>query len=261
MRKFLLSSIAVFGLVGGASAADLAVKAAPYVAPTYDWSGFYVGGFIGGGWSKDDVSEPDLGIIGIVLNAPAVQTINGSSFIGGIEGGERYQFGKLVIGWEGDIAWGDTGGTGTTSFGIPGVTFNRTLADNIKWAATATSTVGIAHNNWLIYGKAGAAWAHLEDTYNSNIAIAGAAAPFFTGAGSQDRVGWTVGTGIEWAAWNNWSIKAEYDYLDFGNRTTQVTGTVLPGIVGVGRSIGVQDSLTIQQVKVGVNWRFLPNVW
>jgi len=27
-----------------------------------------------------------------------------------------------------------------------------------------------------------------------------------------------VGTGIEWAIWNNWSIKAEYDYLDFGQQ-------------------------------------------
>jgi hypothetical protein len=29
-----------------------------------------------------------------------------------------------------------------------------------NWIATATSRVGIAHNNWLIYGKAGVAWAN-----------------------------------------------------------------------------------------------------
>jgi outer membrane immunogenic protein len=261
MRKILLSTVAVFGLAGAANAADLAVKAAPYVAQTYDWSGFYVGGFVGGGWSTNDASEPDLGIIGIVLNAPAVQTTSGSSFIGGIEGGDRYQIGKLVVGWEGDIAWGDTGGTSTTSFGIPGATFNRTLTTSIQWTATATSTVGIAHNNWLVYGKAGVAWAHLDDTYNSSLSAAGGTVPFFTGAGGQDRVGWTVGTGVEWAVWNNWSIKAEYDYIDFGNKTTSVSGTILPGVAGLGGTVGLQDSLTVQQVKVGVNWRFLPNVW
>jgi hypothetical protein len=57
------------GLAGAANAADLAVKAAPYVAQTYDWSGFYVGGFVGGGWSTNDASEPDLGIIGIVTTS------------------------------------------------------------------------------------------------------------------------------------------------------------------------------------------------
>jgi outer membrane immunogenic protein len=264
IKKFLLSTIAMVGLAGVASAADLAVKAAPYVAPTYDWSGFYLGGFVGGGWSKNDASEPDLGIIGTLVNAPVVQTTSGSSFIGGIEGGERYQFGKLVIGWEGDFAWGDTGGASTASFGpsiVPGVAFARTLNTSIKWTATATSSVGIAHNNWLLYGKAGAAWAHLDDTYNSSLTVAGATAPFFSGIGGQDRVGWTVGTGIEWGVWQNWSIKAEYDYIDFGTKTTPISGTVLPGIAGLGAAVGLEDDLRIQQVKVGLNYRILPNFW
>jgi outer membrane immunogenic protein len=262
IRKFLLSTIAVVGFSGVASAADLPVKAAPYVAQTYDWSGFYLGGFVGGGWSHDDASEPDLGIVGVVLGAPPVQTTSRSSFIGGIEGGDRYQFGKLVIGWEGDIAWGDTGGTSTTAFGPAALTFNRTLTTSMKWTATATSTVGIAHNNWLLYGKAGVAWAHLDDTYNSTVAIAGVGTvPFFSGTGGQDRVGWTVGTGIEWGLWQNWSVKAEYDYIDFGTKTTPFTGTVLPGIASLPVSVGLEDNLRVQQVKVGVNYRFLPNLW
>jgi outer membrane immunogenic protein len=267
IKKYLLSTIAVFGFVGVASAADLAVNAAPYVTPTYDWSGFYLGGFIGGGWSRNDISEPDLGIItGTLVNAPVVQRTTGSSFIGGIEGGDRYQIGKLVVGWEGDIAWGDTGGTSTTSFGptlAPGVTFTRALNTSIKWTATATSTVGIAHNNWLLYGKAGAAWAHLDDTYNSTLTTPGVGTvPFFSGTGGQDRVGWTVGTGIEWGVWQNWSIKAEYDYIDFGTKTTPITGTVRPaGGAAVPLSAGLEDNLRIQQVKVGVNYRILSNLW
>jgi outer membrane immunogenic protein len=266
IKKLLLSTIAMLGFVGVASAADLAVQAAPYVAPTYDWSGFYLGGFIGGGWSRDDASEPDLGIIGALVNAPVVQRTTGSSFIGGVEGGDRYQFGKLVIGWEGDIAWGDTGGTSTTSFAssvlVPRVAFTRALNTSIKWTATATSSVGIAHNNWLLYGKAGAAWAHIDDTYNSTVTTAAVGTvPFFSGTGGQDRVGWTVGTGIEWGVWQNWSIKAEYDYIDFGTKTTPITGTVLPRVATFPASIGLEDNLRIQQVKVGVNYRFLPNLW
>jgi opacity protein-like surface antigen len=79
--------------------------------------------------------------------------------------------------------------------------------------------------------------------------------------GGQDRVGWTVGTGIEWGLWQNWSGKAEYDYIDFGTKTTPITGTVLPGIATFPASIGLEDNLRIQQVKVGVNYRFLPNLW
>ena len=29
---------------------------------------------------------------------------------------------------------------------------------------------------------------------------------------SESRTGWTVGGGIEWAFWNNWSAKVEYDH-------------------------------------------------
>jgi outer membrane immunogenic protein len=89
----------------------------------------------------------------------------------------------------------------------------------------------------------------------------GVSAPFFSGTGGQDRVGWTVGTGIEWGLWQNWSIKAEYDYIDFGTRTTPTIGTVLPSIVGLPASVGLEDNLRIQQVEVGVNYRFLPNLW
>src|ERR1700722_19734086 len=246
VKKLLLSTIAVFGFVGIANAADLAVKAAPYVAPTYDWSGFYLGGFVGGGWSNNDASEPDLGIIGTLVNAPVVQTTSGSSFIGGIEGGDRYQFGKLVIGWEGDIAWGDTGGPSTTAFGPGVLTFNRTLTTSMKWTATATSTVGIAHDNWLLYGKAGVAWAHLDDTYNSTVAVAGVGTvPFFSGTGGQDRVGWTVGTGIEWGLWRNWSVKGEYAYFDFGTKKPPFTGRVLPGIASLPVSVGLEDNLRV----------------
>ena len=42
---------------------------------------------------------------------------------------------------------------------------------------------------------------------------------------SETRTGWTVGGGIEWAFWNNWSMKAEFDYYDFGTSSVTLVGT------------------------------------
>jgi hypothetical protein len=71
-KKFLFAASAMLGFVGVASAADLAVQAPPYIAPTCAWSGFYFGGLVGGRWSRNDTLEPDLGIItGTLMNAPA----------------------------------------------------------------------------------------------------------------------------------------------------------------------------------------------
>jgi outer membrane immunogenic protein len=258
-QKVLLSSVAIIGLTGLASAADMPLKAAPMVVAPYDWSGIYIGGVIGGAWGRTDTSDPGLGLIGTLINVPVVQTTDTSGFIGGIEGGDRYQFGKLVIGWEADMVWGNVNGTSTTSFGPVGAAgiFSRSINVDSKWTGTATSSVGIAHDRWLVYGKAGVAWTHND--YTDNWAVVGV--PLFSGTGSENRVGWTVGTGIEWAIWNNWSIKAEYDYLDFGNKTVAVNGSVLPGIVNFPASFGMENTQHVNQFKAGLNWHIMPNIW
>ena len=54
MKKFLLGTVGLIalGMAAPASAADMAVKAPPppYVAPIYDWTGFYIGA--NGGWGE-----------------------------------------------------------------------------------------------------------------------------------------------------------------------------------------------------------------
>jgi outer membrane immunogenic protein len=256
-KKALLATSAILGMSGLAAAADMPLKAvapAPYV---YDWSGIYLGGVIGGAWGTHDLSDPGLGIVGTLLGAPVVQTNNPSSFIGGVEVGSRYQFGKLVVGWEGDVVWGDLNGTSTATNGgplAPGL-LTRSLSTSVNWTGTGTATVGIAHGNWLLYGKAGAAVESVS--YTENISAVGI--PLFSGTGNdKNRVGWTVGTGIEWAVWQNWSVKAEYDYLDFGNRNVAINGSVL-GVVPV--QFGLQDNNHVNQFKAGLNYHIMPNFW
>jgi outer membrane immunogenic protein len=162
---------------------------------------------------------------------------------------------------EADITWGRLNATNTTSFGaplLPSGIISRSITADANWIATATSTVGVAHNNWLIYGKAGVAWENVS--YTDNWSIAGV--PLFggTGSDSNNRVGWTVGTGVEWAVWQNWSIKAEYDYLDFGTRTIAINGSV-PLLGGVGISPGIQDTNHINQFKAGLNYHIMSNFW
>jgi len=265
MKLKLLAGLAITASMASSTfAADMPMKAPPPPVVAYDWSGFYIGGVIGGGWTNTDSSVPELGIIGgAFVNAPAIQTTTSSSFIGGVEGGYRDQFGKLVIGWEADMVWGDMNGTSSTTFGpviAPGALTQLITADT-KWTATATSTVGIAHDRWLIYGKAGVAWAKTD--YTDNWTIVGV--PLFSGTGStssSSQVGWTVGTGVEWAIWNNWSVKAEYDYLDFGNKTATINGSVLPGVgTGFPASFGLENTQHINQVKAGLNWHIAPSIW
>jgi opacity protein-like surface antigen len=54
---------------------------------------------------------------------------------------------------------------------------------------------------------------------------------------------------VEWAFWDYWSVKLEYDYLDFGSRTVTFNDSLLgPANISV--------SQRISEVKLGVNYRF-----
>src|SRR5277367_469106 len=80
MKKFLLATVALVavGATAPALAADLAprtfTKAPAYVSPIYNWTGFYIGGHLGGAFSGDGSLQGD------------------SRFFGGIQGGVDYQF-------------------------------------------------------------------------------------------------------------------------------------------------------------------------
>ncbi|HEX3161485.1 MAG TPA: hypothetical protein VHQ92_02815, partial [Pseudolabrys sp.] len=69
MKKFLLGTVGLvaLGMAAPALAADMAVKAAPmpYVAPIYDWSGFYIGANGGYGWARQCVDVTQVGFVNV----------------------------------------------------------------------------------------------------------------------------------------------------------------------------------------------------
>jgi outer membrane immunogenic protein len=265
MKKLVLAGIVLGALVasGSAQAADLPLKAAPAVvpAPGFDWSGIYIGGHIGGGWATNDISDPGLGIIGALLGVPPVQTVDSSGFIGGVQAGWNYQIGRLVLGTEVDFSWADINGTSTSTFAPlilgPGATISRALTANTDWTATSTVRLGYAHDRWMLYSKAGAAFAHTN--YTSTWTGNPGGVPLFTGTGDQTRVGWTVGFGGEYAFMPNWSAKLEYNFMSFGSKTATLNGTIAPGTPGAAPfSAGLVNDQTISEIKFGVNYKILP---
>jgi outer membrane immunogenic protein len=52
MKKLLLAGIAFAAVAGPATAADLARPSVAVAAPIYTWTGFYVGGNVGGAWEN-----------------------------------------------------------------------------------------------------------------------------------------------------------------------------------------------------------------
>jgi outer membrane immunogenic protein len=248
MKKILLATSALLATVCVASAADLAARhyakapVAP-IATVYDWTGFYIGGHVGGGWGDQGSTELPPGT-GAFPAGTVFAKNHPSGFLGGVQGGYNWQFSNVVLGVEGEYSWADMKGDAqTASIPIPAiVTHTTTKVDDI---ATVTGRIGYAFNNWLFYGKGGWAWART----GSNSEVTRSGVPFNYTSSRSDRDGWVLGAGIEWGFAPNWSAKIEYEHIDLGNKTVQINSTAAA-------TSFVDSSSRIDVVKAGVNYRF-----
>jgi outer membrane immunogenic protein len=261
MKKALLAALISVAIPNVVLAADLYTKAPPPAG--FDWSGLYIGGHIGGGWATNDFTNFGDGPAGFggPGNATLVtQTTKSSGFLGGIQAGANYQIGRLVLGTEFDFSWSGINGTNTADYadfiGDP-LHKSQTLSADTNWIGTATTRLGVVRGNWMLYSKAGVAWVNTNYTQNNTHFTN--SFDIFDGTGSTTEVGWTVGTGLEWAFLNNWTAKLEYDFIDVGNNATTINGTRDPGrFFQSPLSFTTNNLQTISEVKFGLNYKFDP---
>jgi outer membrane immunogenic protein len=224
MKKLLLATVGLvaLGIAAPASAADLPVKAPPQpppMAPVYDWSGFYIGGNAGGGWSHNCWDITSFRGPVTPFSEGCHQATGGDGVVGG-QIGYRWQQAGWVFGLEAQGDWADLRGSNTSLF-IPAWTNNS----NIDAFGLFTGQVGYAWNNVLWYVKGGGAVA--GDRYQGTVTTTGV---LFDSA-SQTRWGGAVGTGLEIGFAPNWSVAVEYDHLFMGNQSITTTSAgVLAGI-------------------------------
>ena len=260
MKYLLLTGAAIVALAAApATAADMAAKA-PYQPPpvaAYDWSGIYVGGHIG--WASQHTTFNDPFFIPLGgPSGPPVRSIDAQGVFGGPQIGWNYQIGHLVVGNDIDVSFTSLKTDRTDSIVMAPAPVagsdTRTISTKTDWFGTATARLGFAWDRVLLYSKGGVAAGHfkygVDDT--SVLGIFTSASSF---RGSDTRIGWTVGAGVEWAVWSNLSAKIEYDYLSFANKPVALDPVV--AFAGAGQLV-VNVEHSIQTVKAGLNWRFGP---
>src|ERR1700744_5738705 len=84
--------------VVGVAAAELPVKAPPPVAVVPLWTGFYVGGNVGGGWSQKTFTDNFIPPFGAIDATP-----HPTGWVGGLQAGYNYQVNSTLFGFEGDF--------------------------------------------------------------------------------------------------------------------------------------------------------------
>ncbi len=214
MKTILFAAAATVLLASTASAADLAARPytkapAPVVVPVYNWTGFYVGGNVGGKWTDQSAFWP---------NATFPTRNFGhdrSTGTGGAHVGAQYQWNNIVLGIEAAWFTGFDSGrvTGSPLTGCPSPNFTCQAGVSDVW--TVGPRLGYAVQDWLFYGTGGYANGRISTRAFSN--LNGVVFDDF----STRQGGWFAGAGVEWAAWKSGStalvLGAEYQHIDLGS--------------------------------------------
>jgi outer membrane immunogenic protein len=164
-------------LFGGAPA-----MAADYAAPiSYDWTGWYVGGFIGG--ASGHMTDGTTGQLFSGLDAGVHLLYNA----------------QLANNWviSPFVAIPIPGKTDTPG-GFPGLTAK------LDWAATAGVRIGYALDRWLPYAFAGGAI--------GGVSVDG-------GGGSNTHTGITLGAGFDYALSDQWTVGLRYAHVSVGSQS------------------------------------------
>jgi outer membrane immunogenic protein len=215
MKRLILGCIVLAAMMPAvADAADLRVKARPRaVDPVYDWTGFYIGGNLGGVGTVGQRFMPDLPLVGL---PPTLFTSPRQwDWIYGVHAGLQRQWGNWVIGLEASYSAGSNQMRNNVSISPP-EPFSKLDA---VWLTTDLVTVGprvgYAWDRLMVYGTGGYAGAHIQGRYACSVdgvfilpgpgtctlAVFGPALTQTNFSGTSWNNGWFVGGGIDFVAY------------------------------------------------------------
>jgi opacity protein-like surface antigen len=200
---------------GGPVFAKAAIYKAPAAPAAYNWSGFYIGAYLGADWGHTSWNFADSG---------ATIDPHFAGLLGGGEIGYNYQVGKWVLGVEGDVGATNARGAQPCPTG-----FFYNCENSTNWLSTATARIGYAYwDRLLTYVKAGAVIAQdrADIVCDTGSQLTGGRVDGCPSqSASKTRAGWTIGWGTEFGLTQNLSVKTETMYFDLGSDRYNVGGT------------------------------------
>ncbi|MCP3463854.1 outer membrane protein [Bradyrhizobium sp. CCGUVB23] len=252
MRTTLAAAAALFATTVAGSAADLAPVYTKAPAAVYSWTGFYIGGNLGGGMASSHFDDPDF-------YAASVTPARGF-FTGGAQIGYNYQFGRGLVGIEADVN-GNSDFKGT----VLGGDWSRAMTVTTKADVSGTirARAGLVIDNALVYATGGAAWADVKQTgieFNNVAASPTFGAPTgLTANRSGVLWGGVIGAGVEYALSPNWIVGGEFLHTVYQDRGANiVTAAGASGCAATRPTANcvIRDQLTTDVARVRLSYKF-----
>jgi outer membrane immunogenic protein len=288
-RRLLSGMIFVFAMAAvPALAADMPVKSKPQQqqqSSNSNWSGGQAGGSNGASSVNNNFVEPGAYVcptafpFGVsCFESPFSFKGHPTSYTVGPFLGYRWQFGQTVVGVEGDWSWKK--GESTALVSMPVVCFDSGCFDyrsdtkygsvTQNWDSSLRVRLGwLVTPTTLVYGTAGLAVGEIKGSFTYLGQLFFRVSPTVTTPGStataaanwtDDRVGGTVGVGVETAIWGPWKARVEYRYTDYGSYTKTVAVNTVCAAFGGCSSPSNAATINLKEsfhtVRVGVGFDF-----
>ncbi len=264
MRKVLCLIGAAMLFADPAFAADLAVKAPLMPAgPVSGWTGLYIGGNVGWGWSDEEVrfsGDPSV-IAPLIGRGVYASSLAGypSGPIGGVQAGYNWQTGPFVLGIETDIQAAAIAKSETFTSVIRTTSWITSADQQLNFLGTVRARLGYTITPaLLVYGSGGFAYggAEVSSSVTSTMNLANPpTCPGFCGnlTSSATLTGWAAGGGLEYMITPNWSARFDYLYYDLGRLSQTYSDNLgrFPGTF-LSTSTDFQGSIA----RIGANYKF-----
>lgn len=199
--------------------AQAAIVTKAPIAPPRNWQGFYLGA--NGGWARGDTGGTE-------------------GWLAGAHAGYNAQSGQIVVGLVIDAAFADIKRSETVivptfrPFGPPSNTITTTDT-KIDFLGTARAKLGFDFGDFLLYGTGGLAWLQNSASVSTILTDNSFSSVF---ADKKFHFGYAAGAGLEARIAQDWSLFAEYLYINVQPQTYALGtfgGTSISGSFHVAR--------------------------
>lgn len=245
-------------------AADMPAKAPlPVRAALYNWTGFYVGANIGYSVGNDRTStsvlDPTPGGVLIVTFADVVAAPKG--VLGGVQLGYNWQATRnWLVGFEADFQSANQTDKACAFVCVRAATGGETtytLDQKLEYFGTLRARLGVVSDNVLFYATGGPAYGRVNQTVSTFQNSPPFGTTSATSIAGETRFGWAAGGGIEAALSGNWTLKAEYLYMNLGDMKPSVFNSAFPAPgVPIPNVVTTNSTIRDHIVRAGINYRF-----
>jgi outer membrane immunogenic protein len=223
------------------------VPGTPYTASqnVSDWSGFYIGGKLGGVWSDIGWSED----FAEFASPGGTSKFSPSGFAGGVMGGGNLQMGNWVFGLEAAYV-----GVGLDATTVSPTAPTDSFSVQLDWLLMVEPRLGYSWDRYMVFVKGG--WAG-GDAKLSAVGAGNVPGSTATAQANDFVDGWTIGGGIEYAWLPGFIVGVEYQHITLDLGTAASCDLCLIGIP-IGEPAAIHGSAEISSVMARASYLFGP---